>query len=100
MTIRSNDQLDTTIYGFEDCFRGIHGTPEVLLMSQQDIEQHGLQAGDRVTVSTVAEDFVREVSNLQVVRYAIPTGCVATYYPECNALIPLCIMQSAAKCPP
>lgn len=89
MTLRSNDQFNTTIYGFEDRFRGIHGTREVLLISPQDIERHGLRAGDRVTVSTVAEDFVREVPNLQVVPYAIPVGCAAAYYPECNVLIPL-----------
>lgn len=89
MTIRSNDQFNTTIYGFEDRFRGIHGTREVLLMSREDIESHGLQAGDRVTVSTVADDFVRQVPNLKVVPYAIPRGCAAAYYPECNALVPL-----------
>jgi len=89
MTIRSNDQFNTTIYGFEDRFRGIHGTREVLLMSAEDIDHHGLRAGDLVTVSTVAEDFVREVANLRVAPYAIPPGCAAAYYPECNALIPL-----------
>jgi anaerobic selenocysteine-containing dehydrogenase len=61
----------------------------VLLMSAEDIAHHGLRAGDRVTVSTVAEDFVREVPNLCVTPYAIPAGCAAAFYPECNALIPL-----------
>ena len=89
MTIRSNDQFNTTIYGFEDRFRGISGTREVLLMSAEDIEHHGLRPGDRVTISTVAEDFVREVPNLSVTPYAIPSGCAAAFYPECNALVPL-----------
>ncbi|HEY6927580.1 MAG TPA: FdhF/YdeP family oxidoreductase, partial [Steroidobacteraceae bacterium] len=89
MTIRSNDQFNTTIYGFEDRFRGISGTRDVLLMSAEDISHHGLRAGDRVTVTTVADDFVREVPNLCVTPYAIPAGCAAAFYPECNALIPL-----------
>ena len=89
MTIRSNDQFNTTIYGFEDRFRGVHGTREVLLMAPADIEHHGLQPGDLVTVSTVADDFVREVPNLRVTPYEIPPGCAAAYYPECNPLVPL-----------
>ena len=89
MTIRSNDQFNTTIYGYEDRFRGVHGTRDVLLMSAEDIEHHGLQAGDLVTAATVAEDFMREVANLRVTPYAIPRGCAAAYYPECNALVPL-----------
>jgi molybdopterin-dependent oxidoreductase alpha subunit len=89
MTIRSNDQFNTTIYGYDDRFRGIHGTRDVLLMSAEDIAHHGLRAGDRVTVATVADDFVREVPNLCVTPYAIPSGCAAAFYPECNPLIPL-----------
>ncbi|MBV8805672.1 MAG: FdhF/YdeP family oxidoreductase, partial [Sinobacteraceae bacterium] len=89
MTIRSNDQFNTTIYGFEDRFRGVHGTRKVLLMSAEDIEQQGLQPGDLVTVSTVADDHVREVANLRVTPYSIPAGCAAAYYPECNPLVPL-----------
>ena len=89
MTIRSNDQFNTTIYGFEDRFRGVHGTRQVIFMAPADIEHHGLQPGDLVTVATVADDFVREVSNLRVTPYEIPPGCAAAYYPECNPLIPL-----------
>jgi molybdopterin-dependent oxidoreductase alpha subunit len=99
MTLRSNDQFNTTIYGFEDRFRGVHGTREVLFMAAQDIERQGLRAGERVTVSTVAKDFVREVRNLEVRPYAIPTGCVAAYYPECNALVPLWHHAKASQVP-
>jgi len=99
MTIRSNDQFNTTIYGFEDRFRGIHGTREVLLMSAQDIQQHGLHAGDLVTVSTVASDLVREVHNLRITPYAIPRGCAAAFYPECNTLIPLWHHAAESKVP-
>ncbi|MDI9730651.1 hypothetical protein, partial [Stutzerimonas stutzeri] len=29
MTLRSNDQFNTTVYGYDDRFRGIHGTRAV-----------------------------------------------------------------------
>ncbi len=32
MTMRSNDQFNTTIYGYSDRFRGIEGTRDVVLM--------------------------------------------------------------------
>ena len=31
----------------------------------------------------------RELKGLRLVTYDIPEGCVATYYPEANVLIPL-----------
>lgn len=99
MTLRSNDQFNTTIYGFDDRFRGIHGTRQVLLMCAQDIERHGLHAGDQVIVSTVAQDLVREISGLRVTLYDIPRGCVAGYYPECNPLIPLWHHAVGSKVP-
>jgi anaerobic selenocysteine-containing dehydrogenase len=32
MTLRSNDQFNTTIYGYHDRFRGVKGTRDVLFM--------------------------------------------------------------------
>ena len=96
LTIRSNDQFNTTIYGYDDRFRGIHGTRLVLLMNPEDIGRLGFQDGDLVVATTVADDAVREVRGLRVTSYDIPRGCVAGYYPECNPLIPLwhCAQES------
>jgi formate dehydrogenase major subunit len=99
MTLRSNDQFNTTIYGFDDRFRGIHGTRRVLFMCEQDIARLGLREGDVVTAATVAQDFPREVTGLRVTRYGIPSGCVAGYYPECNPLIPLWHHAVGSKVP-
>ena len=38
MTLRSNDQFNTTIYGYNDRFRGVHGTRMVVLMHRNDID--------------------------------------------------------------
>jgi anaerobic selenocysteine-containing dehydrogenase len=99
MTLRSNDQFNTTIYGYDDRFRGVHGTRNVLFMCAQDIDRFGLHDGDMVAVTTVAEDRTREVQGLRVTSYDIPAGCVAGYYPECNPLIPLWHHAVASKVP-
>lgn len=90
MTMRSDDQFNTTIYTLDDRFRGVFGTRKVLLMNPDDIARLGFAVGDRVTAFTVASDGVpRSVEGLRVTTYDIPKGCAAGYYPECNPLIPL-----------
>jgi molybdopterin-dependent oxidoreductase alpha subunit len=92
MTIRSDDQFNTTVYTLDDRFRGIYGTRRVLLMNPLDITRLGFKVGDPVVVSAVAHDeneVHRSVEGLRVTSYDIPPGCAAGYYPECNPLIPL-----------
>lgn len=92
MTIRSDDQFNTTVYTLDDRFRGVFGTRRVLLMNPADIARLGFTVGDHVTVFAVARDqneVHRSVEGLRVTPYDIPPGCVAGYYPECNPLIPL-----------
>jgi molybdopterin-dependent oxidoreductase alpha subunit len=90
LTLRSNDQFNTTIYGYSDRFRGINGTRQVVLMNRDDIARAGLAAGDTVTLASDAGDnHERRVGDLTVVEYNVPPGCIAAYYPECNPLIAL-----------
>jgi molybdopterin-dependent oxidoreductase alpha subunit len=92
MTIRSDDQFNTTVYTLDDRFRGVFGTRRVLLMNTADIARLGFKVGDHVTVFAVARDqgtVHRSVEGLRVTSYDIPRGCAAGYYPECNPLIPL-----------
>lgn len=89
MTIRSHDQFNTTIYGLDDRYRGIFGTREVVLMNPSDVKKNGLKEGDLITLYNDYAGSRREVSSLRVVNYDIPKGCIATYFPECNSLIPL-----------
>jgi molybdopterin-dependent oxidoreductase alpha subunit len=100
ITLRSNDQFNTTIYGYNDRFRGIHGTRMVLLMHRNDIDRLGLRVGETVGLTTAAGDDVhREVRGLRVVAYDIPEGCCAGYYPELNPLIPLWHHAKGSKVP-
>lgn len=90
MTVRSNDQFNTTVYGYDDRFRGISGTRMVVMMNLSDMTRLGLTDGQEVSVETIAPDNVqRVVAGLRVVAYDIPAGCCAAYYPECNPLMPL-----------
>ena len=100
ITMRSNDQFNTTVYGYTDRFRGIHGTRQVVLMNRADIERLGLEAGQDVTLQTVAKDGVeRKLGGLAIVAYDIPVGCVGTYYPEANVLVPLWHYAEGSKTP-
>jgi anaerobic selenocysteine-containing dehydrogenase len=100
ITLRSNDQFNTTVYGYDDRFRGIKGTRMVLLMNQDDIRRLGLTEGDTVTAITDSTDgFRRALDGLRVTPYAIPVGCVGAYYPEANVLLPLSHYAEGSKTP-
>jgi molybdopterin-dependent oxidoreductase alpha subunit len=90
ITVRSNDQFNTTVYGYDDRLRGIRGTRMVVLMNGDDMAERYLVDGQEVDLATAAGDNVeRVVRGLRVVPYNIPRGCCAGYYPECNPLLPL-----------
>jgi molybdopterin-dependent oxidoreductase alpha subunit len=99
-TLRSNDQFNTTIYGYSDRFRGIEGTRRVLFMNEADISRLGFEEGDPADLVTALNDGkVRTVGGLRIVSYDIPQGCCATYYPEANPLFPLSHHDPKAKTP-
>ena len=100
MTLRSNDQFNTTVYGYHDRFRGIKGTRMVVLMNRDDIDRMGLKEGQEVRIAAAASDGVkREMAGFRVTPYNVPAGCCGTYYPEANALIPLWHYAEGSKVP-
>jgi molybdopterin-dependent oxidoreductase alpha subunit len=100
MTLRSNDQFNTTIYGYSDRLRGIEGTRDVLLMHPDEIARAGLREGQVVGLKTDAGDGVhRQVDGLTVTPFLLPRGCVASYYPEMNPLVPLSHHDQESKTP-
>jgi anaerobic selenocysteine-containing dehydrogenase len=69
-------------------------------MNAADIRKLNLEEGDRVVLSTALEDGIRrELGGLQVIAYEIPDKCVASYYPECNGLIPVWHFAKESKVP-
>jgi anaerobic selenocysteine-containing dehydrogenase len=100
ITLRSNDQFNTTIYGYDDRFRGIHGTRMVVLMNRNDIDRLGLKEGETVSLRTSSTDNVERVmSGFRVTPYNIPNGCIGTYYPKANALLPVWHYAEGSKTP-
>jgi anaerobic selenocysteine-containing dehydrogenase len=98
--MRSNDQFNTTIYGFSDRLRGVEGSRMILLISPHDMAREGLREGDVVNLVGDAGDNVRRVvSGLTVTPFALPPGCVGGYYPEMNPLVPLWLHDKASKTP-
>ncbi len=50
ITLRSNDQFNTTVYGYHDRFRGVKGTRDVLFIGADDMAEQGLAEGDIVSL--------------------------------------------------
>ncbi|AMR33054.1 hypothetical protein A0256_17335 [Mucilaginibacter sp. PAMC 26640] len=88
-SIRSHDQFNTTIYGLEDRYRGIHNERRVIFMNPADISKAGLMQGDKVDLYNYFDAIERVARLFVVVPYDIPERNTATYYPEANVLIPI-----------
>ncbi|PTQ93616.1 molybdopterin-dependent oxidoreductase alpha subunit [Mucilaginibacter yixingensis] len=88
-TIRSHDQFNTTIYGNEDRYRGIHNGRRVIFMNPVDIARAGLKDGDEVDLFNYFNGIERVAHMFRIVAYNIPERDTATYYPEANVLIPI-----------
>ena len=100
ITMRSNDQFNTTIYGFSDRLRGLDGPRTILLINPADMLRANLKAGDVVSLVGDAGDGVhRAVAGLKVTPFNLPDGCVGGYYPEMNPLVPLWYHDKASKTP-
>ena len=89
-TVRSHDQFNTTIYSYNDRYRGVYNDRMVLFMNAQDMADRGLKEYDKVALETISTDGIaRRVEGLSVLDYPMPRGAIAGYYPELNPLIPL-----------
>ncbi len=89
MTIRSHDQYNTTIYGLDDRYRGIENERRVVLMHADDMTEAGLSHLSDVNIVGWYNDERRVAEHFLVIPYPIARGCVATYFPETNCLVPL-----------
>jgi molybdopterin-dependent oxidoreductase alpha subunit len=93
-TIRSHDQYNTTIYGKDDRYRGIHDGRRVVFVNAEDIAESSFSDGeivDLVSEWTGADGVVQErrAEAFRIVAYSTPRGNAAAYYPETNVLVPL-----------
>jgi molybdopterin-dependent oxidoreductase alpha subunit len=108
-TLRSHDQYNTTIYGHDDRYRGVHGHRRVVFINADDLRDLGMQAGDWVDITSLyvgeaggaegGEVQQRRAERFLLVAYDIPRGCLASYYPETNPLVPLQSFSIGARTP-
>jgi anaerobic selenocysteine-containing dehydrogenase len=89
MTMRSHDQFNTTIYGLDDRYRGIHNGRRVVFLNAEDMHAQGLNDGQVVDLVSHFEGEERIARRFRIVPYSIPRGCAATYFPETNVLVPV-----------
>jgi anaerobic selenocysteine-containing dehydrogenase len=100
ITLRSNDQFNTTIYGYSDRLCGLEGSRDILLMCPEDIAEAGMVAGQSVTLVTDVDDgHDRRLAGLKLTAYKLPRGTIAGYYPECNVLVPVSHHDQMSKAP-
>ncbi|MEX1840805.1 FdhF/YdeP family oxidoreductase [Enterobacter cloacae] len=99
ITLRSHDQYNTTIYALDDRYRGVFGRRDVLFMNEGDMEQSGLEHGDRVDIETALPGSTQRLEDITVVAYAIAPGSVGAYYPEANVLVPLDYLDKESGTP-
>jgi len=89
MTIRSHDQYNTTIYDLHDRYRGIHGNRRVVMMNANDMIERGWKTRTIVDIVSHFNGETRKADQWIVIPYDIPSGNIATYFPEANCLVPL-----------
>jgi len=99
-TLRSHDQYNTTLYGLDDRYRGVHGMREVLFVNPEDIRRLGYEPGQKVDIHSLWDDDIeRKVSGFTLLAYDTPPGQAAAYYPETNPLVPLASVGEGSHTP-
>ena len=88
-TLRSHDQFNTTVYGLEDRYRGIHNDRDVIMMNEEDMKSRSIDPLMKVDVVSSYKGKERHLRNLKAIPYKMPRGACAAYFPEANVLVPL-----------
>ena len=99
MTIRSHDQFNTTIYGLDDRYRGVYNARRILFMNPDDMKAKGLEKLDVVDITSTYDGKVRTAHKFKIVPYTIPSGNLASYFPETNVLVPYNHFAERSKTP-
>jgi len=92
-TVRAHDQYNTTIYGLDDRYRGVFRGRRVVLINPLDMKEQGWSQGQLLDITSHfvndGKEELRVAPRFVAVAYEIPRGCVGTYFPEANVLVPI-----------
>src|SRR3546814_4197935 len=78
-TVRSHDQFNTTIYSYNDRYRGVKGDRMIVFINAEDRAARGLDAGVAVALETISadgiarrrsEEHTSELQSLMRISYA------------------------------
>ncbi len=58
-TVRSHDQFNTTVYSYNDRYRGVYNDRMVLFMNVEDRTARGLKPKSAVALETISDDGVQ-----------------------------------------
>jgi molybdopterin-dependent oxidoreductase alpha subunit len=86
-TVRTHDQFNTTIYGLDDRYRGVHNERRVIFMNEKDIAKAGFKAGEKVDLFNYDDGTQRTAPLFVIVPYPVPEKNTVTYFPETNVLV-------------
>ena len=89
-TVRSHDQFNSTIYAWNDVYRGVHNERRVLFMNPRDMAARDLVEGDVVSITGHYKGQKRYAKRFVAVPYNLLEGNCAGYFPELNVLLPIC----------
>ncbi|QXC59235.1 FdhF/YdeP family oxidoreductase [Aquihabitans sp. G128] len=98
-TLRSHDQYNTTIYGLDDRYRGIHDGRRVVFAGAKDLAELGFADGDHVDIVSEWTDGERRAPRFRLVAYDVAPGTCAAYFPEANVLVPLTSVADESNTP-
>ncbi len=99
MTVRTHDQFNTTIYGMDDRYRGVLNERRVVLMNPADMAEKDLKKEEVIHLKSHFKGEERMARNFKVVPYNIAKGCVGTYFPEANVLVPIGSVAKGSNTP-
>ena len=99
MSIRSHDQFNTTIYDYNDRYRGVYGERRVIFMNPQDMSERHIRERQLVNITSHFEGQQRKLEKFIAIPYNIPRGNTAAYYPEVNPLVPIASVAYISNTP-
>ncbi|AUD01951.1 FdhF/YdeP family oxidoreductase [Spirosoma pollinicola] len=99
MSIRSHDQFNTTIYEYNDRYRGVYGERRVIFMNAQDMSERHIRERQLVNITSHFDGQRRKLEKFIAIPYNIPKGNTAAYYPEVNPLVPVASVAYISNTP-
>jgi molybdopterin-dependent oxidoreductase alpha subunit len=99
MSIRSHDQFNTTIYDYNDRYRGVYNERRVIFMNAKDMADRGIADRQLVNITSHFEGQTRKLEKFIAIPYNIPKGNTAAYYPEANPLVPVASVAYISNTP-